>query len=387
MIVVFHFLKKMTPDIGGPYSSIENIISTTVNKDLIHIVFVDQLSKPTLSTSKNFEVLNVKSLKIKFNEYKKLILINNKNGLRVNYEIVFHLHGLWTFGNFIASNFAKKNDIPLILSVRGMLYPWALNRNKYIKKIAYFFYQKHILKRANAIHVTSDDEEFVIKNKGFCKTILIPNIIYKLSESISITKNKNSASKKGRKIIFIGRIHPIKALERLISAWQLLPSYFYDSNELIIVGNTQDKKYLDKLVMQAGGYKNNYSISFVGPKYSQDKYNILAESDFLILPSHAESFGNSVLEALFYGLPVIASNGTPWKSLEISGAGWCVSNEVNILSKVIHESLTLDSIRYNEMSESAQLLAEKFLPSKLKSLYINMYTDVTKGSYECNIRP
>jgi len=385
MIVVFHFLKKMTPDIGGPYSSIENIISATLNKDLIHIVFVEQLSKQSLRSSNNFEILNAISMKKKYNEYKNLILINNINGSLIKCKVIFHLHGLWTLGNFIASKFAEKNDIPLILSVRGMLYPFALKRNKYIKELAYCLYQKRILKKANVIHVTSDEEEFTIKNKGFLRTILIPNIIYKLSECFPISKNNNYPPKKGRKIIFIGRIHPIKALDRLISAWQLLPSYFYHSNELIIVGNAPDKKYLDKLVCQSGGYKNNFAISFVGPKYSQDKYNILAECDFLILPSYAESFGNSVLEALFYGLPVIASNGTPWKSLEISGAGWCVSNEVNILSKVIQEALNLDSIRYNKMSKSAELLAENFLPSKLKSLYINMYKSVSKGSHECNI--
>ena len=37
------------------------------------------------------------------------------------------------------------------------------------------------------------------------------------------------------------------------------------------------------------------------------------------------------------------------------------------------------------MSKSAELLAENFLPSKLKSLYINMYKSVSKGSHECNI--
>ena len=66
MIVIFHFLKKMTPDIGGPYSSIENIISATLNKDLIHIVFVEQLSKQSLRSSNNFEILNAISMKKKY---------------------------------------------------------------------------------------------------------------------------------------------------------------------------------------------------------------------------------------------------------------------------------------------------------------------------------
>jgi glycosyltransferase involved in cell wall biosynthesis len=41
----------------------------------------------------------------------------------------------------------------------------------------------------------------------------------------------------------------------------------------------------------------------------------------LLLPTHGENFGHSIIEALSVGCPVLISDRTPWKDLEKAGVG------------------------------------------------------------------
>ena len=56
-----------------------------------------------------------------------------------------------------------------------------------------------------------------------------------------------------------------------------------------------------------------------------------------------------VLEALSYGLPVIASTNTPWEKIEIEKCGYWISNSPKALAETIHKLNTVDSKEYENM--------------------------------------
>jgi glycosyltransferase involved in cell wall biosynthesis len=62
------------------------------------------------------------------------------------------------------------------------------------------------------------------------------------------------------------------------------------------------KEYFEKI-------KNNPAIDFRG-RVPRDEIlnNILPNTDIYLLPTYAEAFGYAVLEAMAYGIPVIATN-------------------------------------------------------------------------------
>jgi glycosyltransferase involved in cell wall biosynthesis len=70
-------------------------------------------------------------------------------------------------------------------------------------------------------------------------------------------------------------------------------------------------------------------VRYVGAVEGAEKSRLLQHASVFILPSHSENFGVVVAEALMAGVPVIATHGTPWQSLENERCGWWIEmNEV-----------------------------------------------------------
>lgn len=98
------------------------------------------------------------------------------------------------------------------------------------------------------------------------------------------------------KFLTIGRMVPYKGFEFLIEAFSTLPY------ELTVVG---EGPLWDSLTSKAGP-----NVKFLGSVSEEEKYNLFADHDALIMSSinRAEAFGMTIVEAFSAGLPVIASD-------------------------------------------------------------------------------
>src|SRR4051812_4473773 len=73
-------------------------------------------------------------------------------------ETVLHDHGLWLIANHSTSSAGRRARVPLIISPRGMLSPWALGVRRSKKRLAWKLYQGRNFASADVIHVTSEQE-------------------------------------------------------------------------------------------------------------------------------------------------------------------------------------------------------------------------------------
>jgi glycosyltransferase involved in cell wall biosynthesis len=247
---------------------------------------------------------------------------------------IIHNHSLWMLPNIYPAFAIKGTNCRLVTSPRGTLSEYALGRSRWLKKIVLHLGQKAVLNNAHCIHATSEFEFKDIRQKGLKNPVaIIPNGI----EIPNIQKEEGSSPNKKR-LLYLGRIHPIKGIDILLRAWGALEKNFPDW-ELSIVGPDNDG-YLYQMQNLAKDL-NIEKVTFTGPVYGLEKCRVYQSTDLFVLPTHSENFGMAVAEALAYGIPAIVSKGAPWNGLEMHGCGWWIEIGERPLTECLREVLTL----------------------------------------------
>ncbi|HUV42528.1 MAG TPA: glycosyltransferase [Patescibacteria group bacterium] len=160
-------------------------------------------------------------------------------------------------------------------------------------------------------------ENFVIKNSDFVitasplllkkfpkyskKLYVLPNIcpaVDKYSKKKLITKNQEPF-----KLIFVGRLKPVKGVEILLESIAYLQKRGY-SMECQIIG---DGEMMDNLKNMAAKLELK-KIKFWGYQEQEKVYDLIRKSNVLVLPSYSEFMPNVIIEAMAIGALVISSN-------------------------------------------------------------------------------
>jgi glycosyltransferase involved in cell wall biosynthesis len=183
-------------------------------------------------------------------------------------------------------------------------------------------------KSKTILHATSQAEAEMSSKRfpGF-RTVVIPN-------GVDLPENfKRSGSGAPFRLLYLGRLDPIKGLDALLEACAIVERSGLDW-ELRIAGSGAPVyvSFLESKVQQLG---LTQQIRFVGEVLGETKNALFAECDVAIVPSHVENFAIVVAESLAHALPVIASKGTPWKGLETNNCGLWVDNDPESLAAAI----------------------------------------------------
>jgi glycosyltransferase involved in cell wall biosynthesis len=284
-----------------------------------------------------------------------------------------HDHGIWLPSNHATASTCKKLSVPRIVSPHGMLDSWALAYKRFKKRLAWSLYQRSDLESAAAFHVTSEIEAISVRRLGFHQPIaVIPNGIA-LSDIQVFLK---IVSPKRRQVLFLSRLHPVKGLANLISAWATLQPVDW---KLVIAGPDEEnhREEIQRLINEKG---ISGSIELVGEADQVEKWRLLEASQVLVLPSHSESFGLVVAEALAMGVPVITTIATPWSELESHGCGWWIEIGVEPLAEALRQAFATDENVLREMGErGAQLIAKKYSLAETGKKMFQFYNWLTSG--------
>ena len=176
-----------------------------------------------------------------------------------------------------------------------------------------------------------------------------------------------------RTALFLGRIYPIKGLPMLVQAWARVRP---DGWLLRIAGPDEagHRKQVEKAVSDAG---LSEVISFTGPIGHRMKKSAFFDADLFVLPSHSESFGMAVAEALAHGLPVLTTKGTPWSILPESGCGWWVDATVDGIAQGLRQATVLDPETLQSMGAKGRALAiAEFGWKRVAELMLSTYESI-----------
>lgn len=103
------------------------------------------------------------------------------------------------------------------------------------------------------------------------------------------------------RIIYVGRLEPIKGIDTLLKAFALLPPHAH----LRIIG---DGSLRQELEIQASMLTIKDRVTFVGPKTSKDVLLEFAEAEIFCGLSRSEAFGNVFIEAQATECAIVATN-------------------------------------------------------------------------------
>lgn len=117
-------------------------------------------------------------------------------------------------------------------------------------------------------------------------------------------KVKSCHNKQNWKFLFLSRLEPDKGAEIAIYAFDKVQKKFKDKRmTLYVAGDGSMKEELEYLVKS----KDIKNIIFPGYVKEDKKYVLFKESDIFIFPTcYGEGLPTVILEAMFYGLPIIS---------------------------------------------------------------------------------
>ncbi|MER8479337.1 glycosyltransferase [Mesorhizobium sp. M1163] len=247
---------------------------------------------------------------------------------------IIHNHNIWGFPPIYAAQAANRNSKPLVVAPRGTFSPIALERSRYKKKIFWTVLQRKSIMSASCLQATSEQEFEDIRSFGLRTPIaLIPNGIDVLERPILGSREAVRA----RRVLYLGRIHPIKGLENLLIAWDSV-SRKHPAWELRLVGPDEQRH---RTVLEALAKRLRLPrVTFCGPVFGEHKTREFAEADLCILPSFSENFGMVVAEALAHAVPVITTTRTPWSGLVGEQAGWWIAPEPSAIAAALDDAFS-----------------------------------------------
>ena len=118
----------------------------------------------------------------------------------------------------------------------------------------------------------------------------------------------------GKIILFVGRIDPLKGIDRLIKAVSYLQN-IQGLRLVIIGGGEHSQREIEQSRKLVCNLNIQDSITFMGlVKHSELPY-FYSAADACVIPSYYESFGLVALESLACGTPVVATNVGNFKSI------------------------------------------------------------------------
>ncbi|HEY4198174.1 MAG TPA: glycosyltransferase [Mucilaginibacter sp.] len=284
-----------------------------------------------------------------------------------DYDVV-HIHSWWNLISLIAVIICAIKSKRPVLSPRGMLSEYTRGANHtFSKRIIQSLVGKPFLSKVK-FHATSlAEKEEILRIYPKAAVAVIFNFV-----ALPDYKGRSVASRESSQrenMLFLSRITPKKGLELFFTSLKAIEWNFH----LTIVG-PYDPDYRTSLMdlSRSDGLENK--ITWAEPVYGDQKYDLLAANDLLVLPSYNENFANVIIEALAFGCPVLISDMVglaPY--IAEKNLGWVTKVDAEDITQKLNEQHE-DVDRKEWIRKNApQIIQEDFKGENLVNSFIALY--------------
>lgn len=273
-------------------------------------------------------------------------------------DTVFHIHGGFIPEFYTLHKALVQKKVPYIVTPHGCYNVESMNKNsKWIKKMYFSFFERTFLKKSKTLHCIGESE-MTAANKlvPTVEKVLIPN-----GQSFEDLQFEFSPVKKDEELIFgfCGRMDMhMKGLDYLLNGFADYKHEMNGSGKLWMIGGNQD---FETLKQMARGLKIDDAVKFWGPRYGDEKNNLLANMDAFYHSSRYEGMPTAILEAAALGVPCVVSEATNLaKYIDLHDAGLALVK--NDAQNVAQSFKTIETLKKNQQlykkSENAKRMVE-----------------------------
>ena len=210
---------------------------------------------------------------------------------------VIHAHNM-IYAGLLAVHLNKKYNIPIVVTEHSSEYAMGKIPNQLILKLNKAFETNFPLYAVSPKLIELLENKFkVLANK----VQWLPNVLDPFIENYPF-KEKVKSSK--FRFLNIGNLIPLKGQKELINAFAKVFKNKLDTVELVIAGDGELKKQLQEQI-ETLNLTNH--VKLVGLLSREEVVNQIDKTDVFVLPSHYETFGVVLIEALSRGVPVIST--------------------------------------------------------------------------------
>ena len=335
---VLHVTPSFYPALvyGGPTQSVYQLCCALVrNKCEVRVLTTDANGPDAvLNVDTHREVEIVKDLWVRYSH--RLMDVSVSPALlrlltaRIRWADVVHLMAVYSFPTIPTLLLCKFLGKPVVWSPRGMLQRWEGTRRPRLKAL-WEMVCRSAAPQTFILHVTSVEEakQSAARMPGLEMAVIANGV--EIPESAT-----HNTGHHGLRVVYLGRLDPIKGIENLLQARSILKDDTRSSLSLVIAGagSAEYTKHLQYIISRMSPVERP---KMVGAVLGGEKERLFANADVVVVPSHTENFGLVVAEALARAVPVIASKGTPWQRVEEIGCGLWVDNSPQSLANAIKQ--------------------------------------------------
>ena len=355
-------ISKFLPEYSGPSVRISNLYLRLIKKNYLKKKNIYILSggdefnsdKVFLSKSlkvKRFKNANIKNKILDFYNYLRFFFLVRKEIINFKPDII-HIVG----SNILTASAiinAKNKNIPLCLELVN-----STSRPDQNFPILKYFWKPDLNINSKIIVISK-----FLKNK--CISMGYKNVWYRpnpinIKKFLLIQKNKT----KNKILLNVGQFMPRKNQKFLVQMMKFMPKNFklILCGPLVTKGSKKDRdfQYYREIKSYIKKNKLTKKITLI-PKYVNIlKY--LKKTDMYLMPSYREGLGNTILESLASGIPVIANSSEPSfkEIIQNNKNGYLLEMKTEIWAKNIVKNVNiLDAKKVRKNSQAIFKLSDQ----------------------------
>lgn len=292
-----------------------------------------------------------------------------------NTQLLIHIHSWWNLVALLSCLIAKMYRIPVVLSPRGMLTHYTQNnRNSFFKSILHVLMGKSLLKYCHILASTAQEKQDILQIVQPKSISILPNLVT-LNEKSRIS-NPQPITHTPFNLLFLSRIEEKKGLGILFDALARL-----DIDWQLTIAGKGNETYVESLKQKAESLVLNNNIKWIGQINNEDKFELIAQHDLLVLTSYNENFANVVIESLSMGTPVLLSRQVGLSSyVAANDLGFITGLTPEEIKASLDEAYDQDQKRERIRSLAPAMIKNEFNDQQLAKKYIQLYQQILSSN-------